>query len=68
MDALIPMLSVFMQSTCLELEEREQAAVNAHMAQSSEPPWFVDGRGPNHASANFALSIAARILRFALST
>jgi hypothetical protein len=49
MDALIPMLSVFMQSTCPELEEREQAAVNAHMAHGSEPPsrCFVDGRGPN---------------------
>ena len=45
MDALIPMLSMFIQSTCPELEEREQAAVNAHMAQSSEPPWFVDGHG-----------------------
>jgi hypothetical protein len=45
MDALIPMLSMFIQSTCPELEEREQAAVNAHMAQGSEPPWFVDGQG-----------------------
>ena len=54
MDSRTPELSAFLQSTAVSdsesLKERERAAVNAHMAQSSVPPWLVgevdlEGRG-----------------------